>query len=181
MAIDLGEDRRLLAAARESPVAFSFIFTRHYDPIFRYCALRTGDPRAAEDLAIGVFTEALAALPRYRWEGRPLLGWLFEIARHRTASNVRTGSARRRATLHQVSAMDQRERDDDLNEACTEARRLLGRVDGPTAEALVLRFAVGCSFDQIADLLGITTWAAKMHVYRAVAKARRIMGAEDEG
>jgi len=181
MAIDLSEDRKLVAAAQESPAAFSFIFARYYDPIFRYCALRTGNPRDAEDLAMDVFTEALAAFARYRWEGPPLLAWLFSIARNRAASNARSGSLRRRASADETAAASQRQQDNGLNEACIEARRLLGRMDGPTAEALVLRFVVECSFEQIADLLGITLSAAKMRVYRAIAKARRVMGVEDEG
>jgi RNA polymerase sigma-70 factor (ECF subfamily) len=181
MAIDLGEDRKLVAAAQESPTAFSFIFARYYDPIFRYCVLRTGNPRDGEDLAMDVFTEALATLPRYRWQGRPLLAWLFSIARNRAASNVRKGSMRRRAGADEAAEVSQRQQDNGLNEASIEARRLLGRIDGPTAEALVLRFVAGCSFEQIADLLGITVAAAKMRVYRAIAKARRVMGVEDEG
>lgn len=181
MAIDLSEDRKLVAGAQETPVAFSSIFARYYDPIFRYCVLRTGNPTAAEDLAMDVFTEALAALPRYRWEGRPLLAWLFSIARIRAASNARSGSARRRASAEEIVAAGQPQQDNGLDEACIEARRLLGRMDGPTAEALVLRFVVDCSFEQIADLLGIAVSTVKMRVYRAIAKARRVMGVEDEG
>lgn len=181
MPLDLDEDRKLVAAAQESPAAFSFIFARYYDPIFRYCALRTGSLRDAEDLAMDVFTDALGAMPRYRWEGRPLLAWLFSIARNRAASSHRSGWARKRGIADEQAEASQQEQDNGLSEACVEARRLLGRVDGPTAEALVLRFVVDCSFEEVADLLGIKVSAAKMRVYRVLAKARRLMGVEDEG
>ena len=174
MAIDLREDRKLVSAAQENPAAFSFIFARYYGPIFRYCVLRTGDPRDAEDLAMDVFTEALAALPRFRWEGRPLLAWLFAIARNRRASNARKTA---RQPIESAALVT----DNGVHEATVEVRRLLGKLDVPTAEALVLRFVVGCSFEEIAALQGIELSAAKMRVYRAVIKARRAMGADDEG
>jgi RNA polymerase sigma-70 factor (ECF subfamily) len=176
MAIDLHEDRQLITAAQENAAAFSFIFSRYYGAIFRSCILRTGDPGEAEDLAMDVFTEALAALPRYRWDGRPLLAWLFAIARNRNVSNVRKRAVRARVVEDENASAR-----NGLDEACLDARRLLGKLDAPTAEALVLRFVVGCSFDEIAELQGIALSAAKMRVYRAIAKARRLMGVDDEG
>ena len=176
MAIDLREDRKLINAARENPAAFSFVFARYYGPIFRYCILRTGNPGDAEDLAMDVFTEALAALPRFRWEGRPLLAWLFSIARNRNVSHTRK-AARAQATAVPEPPV----RHNGVDEANIEVRRLLGKLDGATAEALVLRFVVGCSFEEIAALQGIELSAAKMRVYRAIVKARRAMGVDDEG
>lgn len=175
MAIDLPEDHKLIVAAQENPAAFSSIFARYYGPIFRYGVLRTGNPGDAEDLAMEVFTEALAALPRFRWEGRPLLAWLFSIARNRTVSNARKATARRQSDAPDSPSAN------GLHEASAEARWLLGKLDGPTAEALVLRFVVDCSFEEIAAMQGIALSAAKMRVYRAVAKARRAMGVDDEG
>ena len=178
MAIDLVEDRKLITAAQQNPAAFSFVFARYYGPIFRYCVLRTGDPRDAEDLAMDVFTEAFAALPRFRWENRPLLAWLFSIARNRALTGARKGAVRRRKSEAEAEPAWP---DNGLNEACIDARRLLGRIDGATAEALVLRFVLDCSFEEIAKIQGGTLSAAKMRVYRAVAKARRAMGCRDEG
>jgi len=180
MSIDLAEDRKLIAAAQQSPAAFGFVFARYYGPIFRYFALRSGDPRDAEDLAMEVFAEALAALPRYRWQGRPLLAWLFGIARHCNLTSARKRAVRAR-TGDAEAGSDRSWADNGASEACVEARRLLGRLDAATAEALVMRFAMDCSFEEIAAVQGGTISAAKMRVYRAVAKARRAFGVEDEG
>ena len=176
MAIDPHEDAKLVLAAQANPAAFSFIFSRYYGPIFRYCVLRTGDVRDAEDLTMDVFTEALAGLARFRWDGRPLLAWLFSIARNRNVSAIRKRAVRAQAAGDAESGAS-----NGLDEACLDARRLLGKLDAASAEALVLRFVVGCSFDEIALLQGVDLSAAKMRVYRAVAKARRMMGADDEG
>lgn len=180
MAIDLAEDRKLIAAAQETSAAFGFVFARYYGAVFRYFALRTGDPRDAEDLAMEVFVEALGALPRYRWQDRPLLAWLFGIARHRGITSARKRAVRERAALGASAPGDSRT-GNGAGEAWIEARRLLGRLDPPTAEALVLRFAMDCSFEEIATIQGGSVSAAKMRVYRAVARARRAMGVDDEG
>jgi len=175
MTFDLREDRKLITAAQANPAAFSFVFGRYYGPIFRYCVLRTGNSGDAEDLAMDVFTEALTALPRFRWEGRPLLAWLFAIARSRSTSNARKAAIRASVAPADTSS------NNGVYEASVEVRRLLGKLDAPTAEALVLRFVVECSFEEIAALQGIALSAAKMRVYRALAKARRAMGNDDEG
>jgi RNA polymerase sigma-70 factor (ECF subfamily) len=180
MPIDLDEDRKLIAAAKESPAAFSFVFARYYGAIFRFFALRVGDPREAEDLAMDVFVEALAALPRYRWQDRPLLAWLFAIARHQGVTRLRKRAVRSRP-IEAPPSPEKGWLDNGAGEACVEARRLLGRLDSPTAEALVLRFAMDWSFEEIAALQGGSVSAAKMRVYRAVARARRAMGGGDEG
>jgi RNA polymerase sigma-70 factor (ECF subfamily) len=179
MPIDLDEDRKLISAAKQNPAAFSFVFVRYYGAIFRFFALRAGDPREAEDLAMDVFVEALAALPRYRWQGRPLLAWLFAIARHRRVTSVRKRAVRARP-MEEPPSTEKGWLDNGAGDACIEARRLLGRLDGPTAEALVLRFAMDCSFEEIAAFQGGSLSAAKMRVYRAVARARRAMGGGDE-
>ena len=178
MPIDLAEDRKLIAAAQESPAGFAFVFARYYPAIFRYFAIRTGDPREAEDLAMEVFTEALESLASFRWQGRPILAWLFGIARHRNLANVRKRAARESTAAPPTESSWI---DNGTGETCIEARRLLGRLDPSTAEALVLRFALDCTFEEIAAVQGGGVSAAKMRVYRAVATARRAMGVDDEG
>jgi RNA polymerase sigma-70 factor, ECF subfamily len=126
-----------------------------------------------------VFEEALAALPRYRWQGRPLLAWLFAIARHRNLTSARRRAVREGAAEGRA-ASDRRWADNGASEACIEARRLLGCLDAATAEVLVLRFVMDCSLEEIAAVQGGSVSAAKMRVYRAVARARRAMGVDDE-
>jgi RNA polymerase sigma-70 factor (ECF subfamily) len=69
-------------AKQRSPSAWAEIYDAYYQKLFRYCFARTGDSAAAADLASHVFLEALQGIDRYVYRGRPLLAWLYRIARN---------------------------------------------------------------------------------------------------
>ena len=48
-------DQWLVAAAMNDPVAFSQIYRRYYDQVFRHCVHRLFDRSAAEDVTATVF------------------------------------------------------------------------------------------------------------------------------
>src|SRR6266404_5786255 len=81
MALDLNADRAMFEAAQRDPTAFGAIFVTYFDPIYCYCALRTGSAAAAEDAAMAVFRAARSELPDVQWDNRPLLAWLLNLAR----------------------------------------------------------------------------------------------------
>lgn len=75
----------LVAAARVNPHAYTFLYERYVDRVYRYCYLKLGSRDAAEDATSQVFLEALDGLARYR--GGYFAGWLFRIAQN-TVSDV---------------------------------------------------------------------------------------------
>ena len=62
-------DALLVARAQRDPAAFSPLYEAYFDPVYRYCYHRLGSWEAAEDATSVIFTNALAALPRYRAGG----------------------------------------------------------------------------------------------------------------
>ncbi len=170
MHIDLQEDRRLLAAAQADPQEFRLIFACYWAPVFLCCVLRDGDLGAGEEHTGEVFAAAMAALPHYRWDGRPLLAWLLSLAAR--------PRARRRPASASSSAVDAPRV--AAAEACAELGRLLGRIEGSVSEALVLRLALGLSAEEVAQLQGVAPPVVDVRVYRAVARAARRAGWGDE-
>ena len=61
-----GAEALLVARAQRDPAAFAPLYEAYFDAVYRYCYHRLGDWSAAEDAASLVFTNALAALPRFR-------------------------------------------------------------------------------------------------------------------
>lgn len=75
-------DATLVTWAMIDPSAFSHVFDRYWDPVFRFCFYRTGDWHDAEDAASQVFVNALRGLSTYRGGEREgaFRSWLFAIA-----------------------------------------------------------------------------------------------------
>jgi DNA-directed RNA polymerase specialized sigma24 family protein len=171
MALDLNADRAMLEAAQRDPTAFGAIFVTYFDPIYCYCALRSGSAAAAEDAAMAVFRAARSELPDVQWDNRPLLVWLLALARMHGGGDRSSPPNRAAAETPTASASD----------GVGEARRLLGRVDSTTASAMVLKFMLGCSTDELARVMDVPPGTAHMHLFRAVSKLRQRMEADDEG
>jgi RNA polymerase sigma-70 factor (ECF subfamily) len=69
-------------AQARSDDAWREIYDRHHPKVFRYVYARIGDREVAEDLSATVFLEALKSIDSYTHTGRPLLAWLYRIARN---------------------------------------------------------------------------------------------------
>ena len=84
-------------AKARSPAAWTEIYNASYRRLFRYALARTSDRAAAEDIASSVFLQALKDIDSFNYRGKPLLAWLFGIARHLVSKHLR--SQRRKQTV----------------------------------------------------------------------------------
>jgi DNA-directed RNA polymerase specialized sigma24 family protein len=80
---ELGQsDVELIAAARSgSTLAFEVLADRYYLVIQQYLIRQTGDPELAADLSQETFPDAYRLVQRIP-EDRPLIAWLYLIARN---------------------------------------------------------------------------------------------------
>ena len=60
--------------------AFSNLYEKFFDSIYRYTNFRTGNVAEAEDMTDGVFLRALEARSSFKWKGVLFSSWLFRIA-----------------------------------------------------------------------------------------------------
>src|SRR5947207_13608050 len=85
------EDSSDAALARKAAAgdqhAWSLIYQAHHAHVYRYVRARVSEEEAA-DLTADVFVAAVHSIGRYAGE-RPLLAWLFGIARHYVADHHR--------------------------------------------------------------------------------------------
>ncbi|MGH2560253.1 MAG: RNA polymerase sigma factor [Thermomicrobiales bacterium] len=175
---DEGDDA-LVERARVDPAAFALLYRRYVDRIYRYCLRRLGVKEAAEDATARVFTQALAALPAYR-EGT-VRGWLFAMAHNVVVNDLR--GARAHQSLDRADAVA--DPTPSPEEAALRAddgrrpRRLLATLPEEQRQLLELRLA-GLSGPEIARVLGKSHGAVKVAQFRAMARLRAVMEA-DEG
>lgn len=145
-------------------------YRRHRNQVFRYLRRRTASDELAEDLTQDVFASAAAYLSRLDAE-RPLLAWLYAVARNRLIDETR-----RVQTRPQMVALDVvREGLDDLShgaELGQALRRASLRLSASERRLIGLRLFGGRSFRELAIEVGASEAAAKMRYLRAVRALR---------
>lgn len=166
-----------LIAAGDTRGALRRLMLRHGDTVYRYCSQALGDPELAEDVRQQVFIEAFRDLPKF--SGRSSLRtWLFSIARHRVLDAVR----RRRRSEARVQEREHAELATmgDPRPTPAEALELRQTLEASLAAlgdderiTVLLRFQLGFSFQEIAELCGASPGAHHARVARALPQLRQ--------
>jgi RNA polymerase sigma-70 factor (ECF subfamily) len=149
------------------------------DPIYRYVAIRLRRREDAEDVTQLVFERIVAALPRYRHNGKPFAAWAFRIAR-----NAVIDHQRRLRPTQPLGAIA--EPSDDIGlEALSlhdeEIRELQAAIRGLTPdqqEALALRYGAGLSAEEAARVMGRQAGTIRGLTFRAIESLRKTLARE---
>ena len=168
-------------AKARSPEAWTEIYETHYRAIFRYVKARVFEEATSEDLTSAVFVGALKGIDSYKHRGRPLLAWLYRIARNVVASHQRQMLGSRGERLKQGLDLPRRviwrlmrrsqpgEAQDeayDLTSVATsegdpsmmvdrlDLRDALAKLPANQREVVILRFLVGLSALEVAEVIG---------------------------
>jgi RNA polymerase sigma factor (sigma-70 family) len=162
----LGDEALARLAADGDDRAFSEIYQRYHQELYRYCRALLGNTHDAQDALQGVMANALRALPG---ETRriALKPWLYRVAHNEAMSVLR----RKRQAADQVEmaeladgAAEQRplvrER---LRQLLADLRSLPQRQRG----ALTMRELSGMDYAEIAAALDVSEGAARQAVYEA--------------
>ena len=145
-------------------------------PIFRFVSRMTGQAQDAEDITQETFVKAFRSLDKVD-TSRPLINWLFTIARHTALNHFR--SKKQWVELPPESASEgpgprqEVERQERVDGLWAKARRVLS---APEFEALWLRFGEDLSTEEAAHAAGRTVTTIKTLIYRA--RQRLLAGKE---
>jgi RNA polymerase sigma-70 factor (ECF subfamily) len=170
------DERARLARAQESAAGFGELFDVYYDRIYAYAYRRVGARQAAEDIAASVFEDALRGIQRVRWQGKPILAWLYRIAARRVADFCRSARSDTAFVAETIYAED-----DDPEEAAERAeefaavRRALTQLNERDREIIRLSFFDELSGDEIAAILNCSANNAYVRLHRALERLERIL------
>lgn len=160
--------------------AYGALYHRHQPTIFQYFYYRLGDAYAAEELTADVFVRMVRHLDSYRPRGRPLLAWLYTMAR-----NLLTDQHRRRKATDTVplsESLPARSGDPavELDRRLEAARlaRACRRLTEGQRMVVVGRFVEGRTITEMAALLQLSEGAVKSLQHRALASLRRALEKE---
>ena len=178
-------DDLLVAHAQRDLTAFAPLYEAYFGPVYRYCYHRLGGWEAAEDATSQVFTNVLAALPRYRAGDRAgsFRAWLFTIA-HNVVCNLRRVDQQRRlrplddaVTVHDAAPSP--ESAAEAAETARAVRMVLKELSPEQRQVVELRLA-GLTEVEIGRVLGRKPGAIRMTQYRAALRIRALLGPRRE-
>ena len=183
------------AAAAGSEDAFREIVARFERPVFGLVLRMVRDRPTAEDLVQDAFVKAYRGLAGYD-PARKLSSWLFKIAHNTAIDHLRRrepetvpleappGAADDAPGLDRVLA-DTSSRGPEVAAARGElAAALEAAVAGlrpEYREVVVLRFAEGLAYEEIADVAGLPLGTVKTYIHRARKELATALGARGWG
>ena len=160
--------------------AFSHLYENHFDRIYRYIVLKTGDRVEAEDMAQQVFLKAYQSMTAFNLKGQPVSSWFFKIAHNLVVDHYRKISKQQENQVMDFDENTASGGDDPQSateialdvEKLAAASRLL---TAPQQEVISLRFAGDLPIAEVARIMGKSEGAVKALQHSAVAALRKHM------
>lgn len=146
--------------------AFTELYNRHHERLYRFCLYRLGDPHEAHDVVQEAFTRAWSHAPRVKGDLR-FYPWLRTIA-----GNLCTDVGRKRARVRPAPVVDTGMTDggqegivDRVDLVLLE--QAMARLPERHRRVLEMREAEELSYDQLAELTGTTIGTVESLLWRA--------------
>ena len=180
----IDSEAQLIRRAQQGDAeACSALYDRHYDAVYRYCYYRVSDVAQAQDLTSEVFVRMVDKLDTFHVRGRPLLAWLYTIARNLVADTHRRNSKAVHLSLDSMTRIRATERGDPVRhiERQIQAECLAAALEYLTEEqrqVILLKFMENYRNGQIAQMLGKSEGAIKSLQHRALNALRRALEKE---
>lgn len=175
------DDALVQRAQRGNLEAMTTIYDTHYPAVFRYIHYRLRDQVCAEDLAVEVFVRMVEHIKSYKLRGKPILAWLYTIARNLVADYFYEQS-RGNALLLEETLVDSNHLqpaqliENQQEKECLEKAML--NLTEEQRQLIWLRFIEEYEVTEVAKIMGKNERAIRSLQHRALAALNRVL--EDE-
>jgi RNA polymerase sigma factor (sigma-70 family) len=170
-------------AAAGSGVSYGTLYDRYATQVFNYSLRLTGSPEDAADATQEAFVNVLR---RLQADDRPVLdfsSYLFAAARNESYSLMRQRARQRpsESPPEEVGRVADVDTDPERAALLRDTQEAVQKANAKLAprhrEALALREVAGRSYDEVAEIMGITPNAAAQLIWRARTKLREALTA----
>jgi RNA polymerase sigma-70 factor (ECF subfamily) len=145
-----------------SAQAFHILYQKYQQPIYRFCLRMMNNKEAAEDAFQETFIRVYESSSTFN--GTNFSAWLYTVARNTCLNIMRTRKDKVEFDEDYLSPESDKESDFSLRNYIDSA---IAKLPVNLREALLLREYEECSYQEIADILGIELSLAKVRVHRA--------------
>ena len=160
--------------------AFVELYEQHRSAVFTYIFYRVGDQATAEELMAEVFCRMVISIQDFTSRGKPILAWLYTIARnlvidhHREIARLRVVPLDNRIVAETKNPEAVAE--SSLNADCL--RRALSRLTEEQRLVILLKFVENRSNPEVATIMVKTEGAVKSLQHRALGALKRAIAKE---
>jgi RNA polymerase sigma-70 factor (ECF subfamily) len=176
------EEAQLVQQAKEGDrAAFAEIYDRCQPPIYRYIFYRVSTEAIAEDLTSEVFVRMVDKIDDFTYQGRPLLAWLYTIARNLVNDHHRRGGQAERVPLDETLEANVPD-PEGVADLALNQRRLAAALEQLTEgqrQVIVLKFLEDLDNKTVAQILDKSYGAVKALQHRGLASLRRVMDSDE--
>lgn len=167
--------------------AFGLLYDHYCGTVYRYVYFRCGKPDLAEDLTSEVFYRALKRIDSFTWQGRDFASWLITIARNIVADHFKSANTRLTwlsGFSDQVGGLEKeqdphpegRPQDTVVDHISNlELLTAVKALNDEQQECIVLRFLMGYTIPETAQVMDKNAGAIKALQYRAIRALARAL------
>jgi RNA polymerase sigma-70 factor (ECF subfamily) len=175
------EDGTVERAKAGDQQALAAVYDWYLPRVYRYVLSRLGNVTEAEDVTEDIFLRMLGAIGDYKRTNVPFSAWLFRIARNHLVSYYRRNGLRKSHATIDETVADTRQDPASIVEAqlmLGEVAEAVQKLPDAQRDVISLRFAVGLSIAETAQVLGKRQGNVKMLQHKAVARLQKILVSE---
>ena len=170
------KDFPLVLAAQQDRKKFSVLYNKYFKEIFLFILKKTADETLAAELSSNTFMKAMMNLTKYRDMGFPFSSWLYRIASNEVNKYYRDNNKVQEVQINErdaVTFLGELEMDDNTNQV-NQLMTCLSEMKEDQSDLIEMRYFEKLSFNEIGEVLGITGNNAKVKVYRAIDKLKKL-------
>jgi RNA polymerase sigma factor (sigma-70 family) len=170
------DSAELIEEARTNYNAFSLLYRRHYDAVFKYCVHRLFDRHHAEDLTSQVFLRVVEKFQSFNGNEKQFRGWLYVIATNFINEHLRKAAVQKKAQKY--FSENPQNNNNNIEDKAAKLRLLKNAILTlkPKYQTIItLHYFEKMKFDQIAEVLGTSPGTVRSQLSRGIEKLRKKM------
>ena len=173
------EDYLVQQAIKRDRVAFTALYERCVDRVYRHVYYRVSSHADAEDITQEAFVKAWKSIDKYKRTGAPFVTWIITIAGNLVIDHYRK-QAKVIVTdeIYEVKPAEQvqdpaREAEVNFDNAIIKAAIL--KLKGDKQKVILMHFIDGLTYEEIAKTLKKSGGAFRVIQYRALGELRSLL------
>lgn len=163
-------------AIKRDPAAFTDLYWRNVDRVYKHVFYRVRHQHASEDITQETFIKAWKAVDRYRDRGNTFAAWLFAIANNITADYFKANPGHTPLDEASPEGRDKNLRKNpDFSDNHNDIHEAISMLTEEKQKVVLMRYIEGFSFSEIARTLKKSEGAVRVILHRSLRELRDIL------